>query len=75
MLDLTKNRKTAAGVGALFTRAEEVGFIGTLAACADASVPAGTRLLCLENSRSFPESPIGNGPILRVGDRLAVSTR
>jgi endoglucanase len=38
-------------------------------------VPAGARLLCLENSRSFPhDSPIGAGPIVRVGDRLSVFT-
>ena len=30
------------------------------------------RLICLENSRSFPESPIGGGPIVRVGDRISV---
>jgi len=56
----------------LLTRAEEIGFVGTLAACRDRSVPRDARLICLENSRSFAESPIGGGPILRVGDRLSV---
>ena len=38
-------------------------------------VPKGARLVCLENSRSFPhDSPIGAGPIVRVGDRLSVFT-
>jgi len=59
-------------VGVLLTRAEEVGFIGTLAACTNGSIPKTARLICLENSRSFPESPIGAGPILRVGDKVSV---
>lgn len=59
-------------VGLLFTRAEEIGFIGTLAACKAKSVPRNARLICLENSRSFSESPIGGGPILRVGDKSSV---
>jgi endoglucanase len=71
-MDLLRRRSTAANMGVLLTRAEEVGFVGTLAACVSGSVPMGARLLCLENSRSFPESPIGDGPILRVGDRISV---
>ena len=31
-----------------------------------------SRLICLENSRSFAESPIGAGPIVRVGDKASV---
>jgi putative aminopeptidase FrvX len=58
----------------LFTRAEEVGFIGAIAACRHATLEPGARLLALENSRSFPDSPIGAGPIVRVGDRVAVFT-
>ncbi|MCA9286903.1 MAG: hypothetical protein KDA22_16890, partial [Phycisphaerales bacterium] len=56
----------------LFTLAEEVGFIGTIAAARGGDLPRDARLVCLENSRSFAESPIGAGPILRVGDRLTV---
>lgn len=56
----------------LFTRAEEVGFIGAIAACRLGTIPAGARLIALENSRSFADSPIGGGPIVRVGDRLSV---
>ena len=71
-LDVLRTRRSAMNVGLLLTRAEEVGFIGALAACKHQSVPKTARLICLENSRSFPESPIGGGPILRVGDRLSV---
>ncbi len=57
----------------LFTRSEEIGFIGTLGVARDGLVPKEARLVCLENSRSFPhDSPIGAGPIVRVGDRITV---
>ncbi|MFM7050559.1 MAG: hypothetical protein ACKOYN_00290 [Planctomycetota bacterium] len=64
-----------AHVALLFTRSEEIGFIGAIGAARAGTVPAGARLLCLENSRSFPhDSPIGAGPIVRVGDRISVFT-
>ncbi|MEM6553692.1 MAG: hypothetical protein AAF750_16360 [Planctomycetota bacterium] len=58
----------------LFTRAEEVGFIGALAAAKSRSIPRKASLLCLENSKAFAESPLGAGPIVRVGDRTSVFT-
>jgi endoglucanase len=59
----------------LFTRAEEIGFVGAIGAARGGSVPAGARLVCLECSRSFPhDSPIGAGPIVRVGDKMSVFT-
>ena len=62
-------------VGLLFTVAEEVGFVGTIHAARNAWIPRDARLVCLENSRSFPhDSPIGAGAILRVGDRISVFT-
>ena len=69
---LLSNRR-ARRFGLLFTTAEEVGFIGAIHAARSGFVPRGARLICLENSRSFPhDSPIGAGPIMRVGDRLSV---
>lgn len=59
-------------VRVLFTRAEEVGFLGAIAAVRNGTVPRGARVLALENSRSFDDSPIHGGPIVRVGDRLSV---
>ena len=65
--------RRAAHVGLLFTRAEEIGFVGAIHAARNGFVPRNARLVCLENSRSFPhDSPIGAGAILRVGDRLSV---
>ena len=72
-LDVIRNRKGAEHVGVLLTRAEEVGFIGAIAVCKLKTVPKNARLICLENSRSFPhDSPVGAGPIVRVGDKLSV---
>jgi putative aminopeptidase FrvX len=59
-------------VRVLLTRAEEIGFIGAIAACKNGTTPLDARLICLENSRSFADSPIGGGPIVRVGDRLSI---
>lgn len=56
----------------LFTRAEEVGFIGALAAVRHNTIQPDAKVIALENSRAFPESPIGAGPIVRVGDRLTI---
>ncbi len=59
----------------LFTRSEEIGFIGAIAACKLRTMPPGSRVIALENSRSFAaDSPIGGGPIVRVGDRLSIFT-
>ncbi len=72
LLDVVGRRKGFEHVGVLFTVAEEVGFIGAIAACEAKTPPKRARLICLENSRSFAESPIGGGPIVRVGDRISV---
>ena len=71
-MDVLRATPGAAHVQLLFTRAEEVGFIGAIAVCKLKTIPEGSRLVCLENSRSFPESPIGAGPIVRVGDKISV---
>lgn len=56
----------------LLTRAEEIGFIGAIGACRDQFMPKDSRILALENSRAFADSPIHAGPIVRVGDRISV---
>ncbi|HLS28771.1 MAG TPA: hypothetical protein VK041_08990 [Opitutales bacterium] len=62
-------------VGLLLTRAEEIGFVGAIGAAKSESVSKDVRLICLEMSRSFNDSPIGAGPILRVGDFTGVFSR
>jgi len=72
-MDRLRSQPRARHMGLLFTRAEEVGFVGAIHAARNGFVPRKSRLICLENSRSFPhDSPIGAGAILRVGDRLSV---
>jgi endoglucanase len=73
--DAISRDAACAHVALLFTRSEEIGFIGAIGAARGSTIPRGARLVCLENSRSFPhDSPIGAGPIVRVGDRLSVFT-
>lgn len=60
-------------VALFFTRAEETGFVGAIGAARGGTLPKNARLVCLECSRSFPlDSPIGAGPIVRVGDKMSV---
>lgn len=63
---------TTSDVRLLFTRSEEIGFIGAIAACRDKTMPPDARVIALENSRAFADSPIGGGPIVRVGDRVSI---
>ena len=56
----------------LLTLAEEVGFVGAIAACGSGIIPKTSRIIALENSKSFAESPIGAGPIVRVGDFTSI---
>jgi len=61
-------------VRVFFTRAEEIGLVGAIGACRSKTIPEGAPVIALENSRAFDDSPIGGGPIVRVGDRLTVFT-
>jgi endoglucanase len=77
MDDLLAKRAAGDTIGdarLLFTRAEEIGFVGAIAACRLGTIPPRARVVALENSRAFPDSPVGGGPIVRVGDRMSVFT-
>lgn len=56
----------------LLTRAEEVGFVGALAACDLGTLPTDTQVISIECSRELPEAPVGGGPVVRVGDGSSV---
>lgn len=71
-LDVARKSRELAHFGVLLTRAEEEGLLGAIAACELGTIPADARLLSIETSRSFADSPIGGGPIIRVGDRSSV---
>lgn len=56
---------------AVFTRAEEVGFIGCLAAIQNKSLP-NVPFVSLEASKELEGAWIGKGPVLRLGDRTSM---
>lgn len=58
----------------LFTRAEEVGFVGAIAAAKARTVPNQCFLVCMETSSERINAKMGDGPILRVGDKASVFT-
>lgn len=72
--DVLLREEATQPVRLLFTRAEEIGFVGAIGACRAGTMAKEARVIALENSRSFAESPIGGGPIVRVGDRLSIFT-
>lgn len=58
----------------LFTRAEEVGFVGAMAACKHKTIPKRCAVVAVETSSQRPHARVGDGPILRVGDRVTTFT-
>lgn len=58
----------------LFTRAEEVGFIGAIAAAKSGTIPKKCFIVAMETSSERPFAKIGDGPILRVGDKASSFT-
>lgn len=71
-LDALRKRPELNHFGVLLTRAEEVGLVGALHAAKHQTIPVDTRLLSIETSRALPAAPIGDGPIIRVGDRATI---
>ncbi len=61
-----------ADVYCLFTRAEEVGFVGAIGAARAGTIPQDVLVVTIETSKALPHAPVGDGPILRVGDRVSV---
>ncbi|MHC5109663.1 MAG: M20/M25/M40 family metallo-hydrolase [Planctomycetota bacterium] len=58
----------------LFTRAEEVGFVGAIAASKRKTIPQECVVVAMETSSELVDAKMGNGPILRVGDRASTFT-
>lgn len=57
---------------ALFTRAEEVGFVGAMELARSGLVPRDVTILSLETSAERPPVRMGEGAIIRVGDRTSL---
>jgi len=58
----------------LFTRAEEVGFVGAIAAAKSQTIPKKCFVVAMETSSERPFAKMGDGPILRVGDKASTFT-
>lgn len=71
-LDRARGNADLRHYGVLLTRAEEVGLIGAIHAAKNQTIPAEARLLSIETSRELPDARIGEGPIIRTGDRSTV---
>lgn len=74
MLDAICRRPIRTKCFAFFTRAEEVGFAGALAAVSQRTVPRRTVVVAVECSKAIPGVELGAGPVLRVGDKATVFT-
>jgi endoglucanase len=72
MLDELVRQKIEAHVLGVFTRAEEIGFLGALTLAKDGTLPRDCVLVGIETSKEIPAVKMGNGPIIRVGDRATV---
>jgi len=68
-LDEIVSRRIRADVRVLLTRAEEAAFIGALAACRKGSLGRRARIVAVETSRAQPGAGLGEGVVVRVGDR------
>ncbi len=71
-LDRARGNPDLRHYGVLLTRAEEVGLVGATHAAREGTIPRDSRLLSIETSRALPSAPIGDGPIIRVGDAATI---
>ncbi len=65
-------REVETTVYGLFTRAEEVGFIGAMEMAKHWPLPKGVCFVSLETSAPRGGASQGKGPVIRVGDRMSV---
>lgn len=71
-LDAARGNSDLRHFGVMLTRAEEVGLIGAIHAAKNRTIPDDARLLSIETSRELPNARIGDGPIVRIGDRATI---
>lgn len=67
-----KRRRSRVHVIGIISRAEEIGFQGALTIAASGLLPRNSLVISLETSRELPPTRMGNGVILRVGDRTSI---
>lgn len=71
-IDVLSKKRWSGCVGFLFTRVEELGFIGALGWTRTTKLSRRATIINLEMSSERPHTPQGNGPILRIGDRITI---
>ncbi|MDZ4816526.1 MAG: M20/M25/M40 family metallo-hydrolase [Verrucomicrobiota bacterium] len=64
--------KPVADVVGVFSRAEEVGFIGALALVHSGELEKSRTIISIETSKALSDAVQGGGPIVRVGDRSSI---
>ncbi|HUG32863.1 MAG TPA: M20/M25/M40 family metallo-hydrolase [Acidimicrobiia bacterium] len=74
-LDKARHDSALRSFGVMLTRAEEVGLIGAIHAAKHRTIDDDARLLSIETSRELPNARIGDGPIVRIGDRATIFDR
>ncbi|HEX9878651.1 MAG TPA: hypothetical protein VGB25_00485 [Candidatus Binatia bacterium] len=67
-----EGRTVEGSVVGLFTRAEEVGFIGTLGIVKCGLLPPHTPVVSIETSKAVGGVRLGGGPVIRLGDRTSM---
>jgi putative aminopeptidase FrvX len=72
MLTELARKRPAAEVWGVFTRAEEVGFHGAIEIARAGKIPRRSLVISVEMSRQRPWARIGEGPVIRVGDRMTI---
>ena len=72
LVDLAADRPPDIAVWGLFTRGEELGFLGALEAIRLGVVPPNATVLSLECSKALAGASQGDGVIVRVGDRSSI---
>lgn len=70
--ELASLRPPDAAVVGLFTRAEEMGFLGALEAIRLQTVAEEAPVVSVECSKALANAPQGEGPIVRVGDARTI---
>jgi putative aminopeptidase FrvX len=72
MLNSLEESRSYASVFGVFTRAEEVGFIGAIALAKAKRLDPELTVISLETSAERAPARMGAGPIIRVGDRTSI---
>lgn len=68
---LAEGRRNA-HLDVVYTRAEESGLVGAIALARSGMIDKASPVIAIETSRERPSARIGQGVVLRVGDRMSV---